>query len=289
MKEFIITFRETLEAAIIVGILYTLYIKTNQHKAIKTLWKAVISSLIASIILAYGLIYLKEAINSSVYEKLFEAILMYLAAGFLFYMMIWMHKNVNIKEKLESQAMESIKTASLTGVFLLVFFSILREGFETVLLLIGSNSSDSFSFLGFFGGIVTAVLLGILIFVQGKRIKLASFFNITSVLLIFFAAGMVAYGTHELEEFLVKSNYIEGDNIARVWDIHKPTATDMSDSSLYTYNESKQLYSHVMHDKGTIGVFLKGLFGYNSNPNYVEFFLWLISLIGGLYYLKKSK
>ena len=62
MKEFIISFRETLEAALIVGILFTLFVKTNQKKAINILWKAVGVGLITSVVLAYLLIYIKEII-----------------------------------------------------------------------------------------------------------------------------------------------------------------------------------------------------------------------------------
>ena len=50
----------------------------------------------------------------------------------------------------------------------------------------------------------------------------------------------------------------------------------------YSYNESKGKYYHVLHDKGSVGVFLKGFFGYNSNPNWIEFILWLGSLLFGL-------
>jgi high-affinity Fe2+/Pb2+ permease len=51
---------------------------------------------------------------------------------------------------------------------------------------------------------------------------------------------------------------------------------------MYSYNAKKGLYTHAFHDKGSIGIFLKGFFGYNSNPNYIEFFLWLSSLFFGL-------
>jgi|TARA_B110000091_G_scaffold58886_1_gene64587 high-affinity iron transporter len=289
MKEFIISFRETLEAALIVGILFTLFVKTNQKKAINILWKAVGVGLITSVVLAYLLIYIKEIINSNEYEKLFEAGLMYLAAGFLFYMILWMNKNINIKQNLESKAIKSLQKASLTGIFLLVFFAIVREGFETALILIGSNQSDTFSFLGFFGGILAALLVGVLIFWRGKKINLKTFFNFTSALLIFFAAGMIAYGTHEIEEFLVKSGNLDEDSVSRVWNILTPISEDKSSSIFYTYNEIKEISYHSLHDKGSIGVFMKGLFGYNSNPNYIEFFLWLISLTGGLYFLKRNK
>ena len=51
---------------------------------------------------------------------------------------------------------------------------------------------------------------------------------------------------------------------------------------LYKYDEAKNVYYHPLHDKGYIGEFAKGFFGYNSNPNYVELAAWLLSLMFGL-------
>ena len=51
---------------------------------------------------------------------------------------------------------------------------------------------------------------------------------------------------------------------------------------LYKFDETKGVYYHPLHDKGYVGEFAKGFFGYNSNPNYVELILWLLSLIFGI-------
>lgn len=284
MQEFIISFRETLEAALIVGIFYTFFTKLDNKKAIRTMWQSVGAAILASILFAFGLNEIKNSLNNSAFEKLFEAILMYLAAGFLIYMIVWMRKNVNIKADIERDAQSSIEKASYVSIFLLVFFSIAREGFETVLFLIGADSMNSFSYIGFFAGIILAIFIGVMIFVQGKRVKLKPFFNFTSVLLIFFAAGMVAYGTHEMEEYLVKTEVLEEASIGRVWDIYHPTAEVPEQTAWYTFNEGKGKYYHLFHDKGGIGVFMKGFFGYNSDPNYIELLLWILTF-GGTFML----
>ena len=72
------------------------------------------------------------------------------------------------------------------------------------------------------------------------------------------------------EEYLEKSGFIQKDEIARPWDILKPTDTKPENGILYKYDEAKDLYYHPLYDKGYIGEFAKGFFGYNSNPNYVE-------------------
>lgn len=288
MTEFIITFRETLEATLIIGILYTFYSKLNALQSIKTIWKATATAVLASGLFAYGLLLMKDLLKNSSYEKLFEAVLMYLAAGFLIYIVLCMKKNIAIKEKLEENVLKSLKYSQLT-VFLLVFFAIVREGFETTLLLISSSQITSFSYIGFFGGILFAITIGFLVFKGGIKIPLKPFFNITSIILLLFAGGMIAYGTHEMEEFLVKTNTIDSQ-IDRVWNILKPTEKTPSNDLLYSFNESKQKYYHIFHDKGTIGVFLKGFFGYNSNPNYLEFFLWVLTLFSSFYFfLRKEK
>jgi len=286
MYEFIITFRETLEAVLIVSIFYTLAIKFNDSKAITTLWKAVIASIIASIGIAFLMLKLTSIFNNSRYEKLTEALLMYLAAGFILYMIFWMQKQV-FRTKTKAEGL--LKTFNYHALFFLLFFAITREGFETALFLIASNNVSSFSYVGFSGGIVLAIGIGYFIVSQGKKLNLKIFFHISSVLLLFFAAAMIAYGTHEMEEFLVKSGHIDANNISRVWDILQPSTTKPARSFLYTYDNSNHLYTHLLHDKGKVGVFLKGFFGYNSNPNFVEFFAWISTVLITFYLWTRSK
>ncbi|MFT5970638.1 MAG: high-affinity iron transporter [Flavobacteriales bacterium] len=293
MNEFLIVFRECLEASLIVGIVYTFLKKMGSSANMKPLWHGLIASILASIVFAIGIQLVRDQMHNSTFEKLFEGILMYLAAGFLIFMIVWMAKNVNIKSKLEAKAESSLenKSSSYWGIFGLIFFAVSREGFETVLFLFGASSTDSFSYFGFFGGLVLAVGVGVLLFRQGKRLPIKQFFNITSFLLIFFAAGMVAYGTHEVEEYFVKNEIIQGDNITRVWDVFHPKAELAVDdnASLYNFNEGKGKYYHIMHDKGSVGVFFKGFFGYNSDPNIAEVLLWLLTVSGTFLYWRKAK
>ena len=312
MNEFIITFRETLEAALIVGIIYTVISRQGLKQEVLQLWYAVATSIVASVLVALSLNNIKESIGNESIEKLVEASLMFITAGLLWYVIFWLSKKVSDREVLEGQTSSAIKTAGW-GVFFLVFFAILREGFETAIFLMGSFSIlGTFSYVGFFSGMVLAILLGYLVVVQGKKVDLTSFFRITTLLLVFFASGMVAYGTHETESFLVKGDHLEWvgledkkledgtiikakDQISRVWNVHIPKKTlDENDNELfYSYNlHGKEKYSHWLHDKGRVGVFLKGFFGYNSNPNWAELILWFFSLVFGLslwrkFYFKK--
>ena len=299
MNEFVITFRETLEAALIVGIIYTLLSKQNLEAQIRQLWIAVVASVFVSVIVALLLNEVKDSIGNASIEKLVEAVFMFITAGLLWYVIFWLAKHVSNRQELEGQTYTAIKSSGY-GIFFLVFFAILREGFETAIFLLGSFSIlGSFSYIGFILGMSLAVLLGYLVVIQGRKLDLTKFFRVTTLLLVFLASGMIAYGTHEAEEFLVKGDHLEWvgikdkNEITRVWNVHVPKEELLpSDSEIfYTSNQGK--YSHLLHDKGRVGVFLKGFFGYNSNPNWLELILWFFSMLIGLnlwrkFYLLKS-
>jgi len=302
MNEFIIVFRESLEACLIVGIIFTLLEKNNLTKEIKQLWLGVVAALIASVIVAVILNNIKQSVGNTSYTALFEAVFMFITAGLLWYVIFWLSKHVSDRNTLEVQAQQAMSTSGW-GVFLVVFFAILREGFETVIFLMGSFSMlGTFSYLGFTMGMVIAVVIGYLIVIQGRRIDLRSFFRATTFLLVLFASGMIAYGSHEAEEFLVKGDHLNWvglenpSQITRVWDVLQPKSEldEMDNRAFYSYDlNGKGKFTHLLHDKGKIGVFLKGFFGYNSNPNWMEFIIWILSLALGLrfwrhFYFQKS-
>ena len=291
MNEFIITFRECLEACLIVGIIYTLLEKNNLKKEIRQLWLGVFSAIAASIVVAISLNSLKESIGNASLHALFEAVSMYITAILLWYVIFWLSKHVSNKSGMETKTKQAAASAGL-GIFLVVFFAILREGFETALFLMGSFSmTGTFSYLGFFGGMIIAILIGYGIVIQGRKINLRLFFQGTTFMLVMFASGMVAYGTHEMEEFVVKGNHLKYVNleskieIIRPWDILKPTKEipGSANEIFYSFNiNGRNKYTHILHDKGRVGVFLKGFLGYNSNPNWPELILWILSLFFGV-------
>ena len=272
MAEFIIVFREVLEASLVVGIIYLLIEKTNQAAHFSKLWYAVFASILASIAVGFMVIQAKNALGNNSTQALFEAVFLYLTAFLIWYVIFWLSKNVSDKKVLEGQALNAMEISSW-GIFFVVFFAILREGFETAIFLISSFSiTGTFSYIGFIAGAALAILIGYLIVTQGRKIDLRGVFKYTTLLLVFLSAGMIAYGTHETEEYLVKSEKIEKSEIYRVWDILEPTQSAETGKIIY----------HPLHDKGSIGLFLKGFFGYNSNPNIPEVILWFLAMLFGL-------
>lgn len=285
MNEFIITFRECLEASLIVGIIFTVLDKKGFNAQKRMLWISVLLSVLASVILGVVLYQLIQNVGDAGQQALLEGVLMYITAGLLAYVIFWMSKNLMSRQQITDQTRTALD-AGKWGLFFLVFFAILREGFETALFLVASTSIDQqFSYVGFFGGIVIAVLIGYAIVIQGKKVPMRKFFSATSLLLVFFCAGMVAYGTHEMHEYFEAREAIKNPGVEekenKVYDIFK-YKTEADSPSAFWYTKEGEKYIHLLHDKGRIGVFLKGLFGYNSDPIWIEVILWFVTLAIGL-------
>ena len=270
MAEFLVVFRETLEAVLIIGILLTYLKKTNQNSLIPRIWQGVGFALSLSILLSILIQYIAGGFSGQS-EKIFEGVIMILAACVLGSMIIWMARNTNIAKELEGQAQSVIQEGegAALGIFILAFIAVFREGIETVLFLYGIMlNQGGLSLLSSIAGAVIACSLGYIIFIQGQKVPLKTFFNVSSILLIFVAAGMMAYGTHELE-----SAEIIADT-GRAWDVNPPRHPDDS--------------YPVLHDKGSIGSILKGLFGWNGDPSYLEVCVWFLSLSGLTVLWKKA-
>ena len=198
MAELIIMFREVLEASLIIGILYTYLKKSNNDKALKMLWSGVGGAIVISIVVSIIFQIVADGFegNSS---KIFEGVIMIIASFVLTTMIIWMAQNKNISDDLKSKAKESLSSGFKYGIFILAFVAVFREGVEIILFLYAIAAKDGISVLPSIVGSLLGLAGGYAIFVQGVKIPLKKFFNVTSVFLIFVAAGMLTYGVHELE------------------------------------------------------------------------------------------
>ena len=198
MAELIIMFREVLEASLIIGILYTYLKKSGNDKALKMLWSGVGGAIVLSIIVSIIFQIVADGFegNSS---KIFEGVVMIIASVVLTTMIIWMAQNKNISEELKSKAKESLTSGFKYGIFTLAFVAVFREGVEIILFLYAIAVKDGVAVFPSIIGSILGLAGGYAIFVQGVKIPLKKFFNVTSVFLIFVAAGMLTYGVHELE------------------------------------------------------------------------------------------
>ncbi len=273
LASFIIVFREVLEAALILGIILSYIQRAGRKDLRNSILLSALAAVGASIIGATLFNRLTDGFSGRA-EELFEGIVMITGAILVTTMIVWMMNESDKVKKLEDKLESSLNSGKITTLLAIVFISIFREGIEVVIFLStltakGSGGLWAGSLLGF----AAATILGLLIFVWGKKVSLSAFFKSTNILLILFAAGMLAYGIHELHEAGIIPPIIE-----HIYDINPAINADGSYPAL--------------HEKGAVGSILKGLFGYNGNPALFEtlaYWVYLIGILAGQLAYKKRK
>src|SRR6266567_2606247 len=193
----VVTLREGVEAALIVGITLVYLAKIGRTDLRRTVYAALVSALLASVAGAVALSYLP------ITEDAFEGWIMLVAAVLVVGMIVFMMRTARkLKGEIESKVSSLAGGGSRWGLFAFVFLMIFREGVETVVILKGVslNSTELMSFLGTLTGVALAVVFGVM-FVKGSvRIDLRRFFRVTTVILFFVATQLVILGLHELSE-----------------------------------------------------------------------------------------
>jgi high-affinity iron transporter len=193
----VVTLREGVEAALIVGITLVYLAKIGRPDLRRTVYAALAAALVASVAGAVVLSYLP--INQ---DKI-EGWVMLIAAVFVVSMVIFMMRTARrLKGEIESKVGSLAGTGSQWGLFAFIFLMVFREGIETVAILAGVslNSTELMSFMGTLLGVGLAVVFGVM-FVKGSvRIDLRKFFRVTTIILFFVAAQLVLSGLHELSE-----------------------------------------------------------------------------------------
>jgi len=254
MTAFVISLREGLEAALIVGILLGALKQLGRPQLGRAVWLGVASALIVSLLGAAGLIVAGIELEGRA-EEIFEGVTLLLAAAFLTTMILWMHRQAGtLRATLTAQAKQAAAAPHRWALFGVAFFAVVREGLELTLLLVATSLQSSALAVtrGALPGLTVAVLLGVLIHHGVLRLNLRLFFTVTNLLLLLFAAGMVGLGIHELVEAGVL-----------------PAIVD----PLYDINV-------FFSDRSVTGELLRGLFGFNGNPALSETIGYLGYLIG---------
>ncbi|NJE07747.1 ferrous iron transporter [Thermococcus sp. M39] len=262
---FLITFREALEAAIIVAIIIAYLKRTKREEQIKSVWAGLGLSILVSF--AFGVTILK--IYGGLEEKeLFEGLASYLAVIVLTSMIYWMAtKGANIKEEIESKVSQAINPLALTAFTFIVVF---REGLETVLFLTPFATQDlGGTLLGLILGLAGALSLAYLIYGIGMKINLRTFFYYSSILLIFVAAGLLGYGTHELIEFA------EEEGISLGW--FAQTAYDLGIPK-----------DSIWYHKGAVGSIFAVLFGYSTKMEWGRLILQFGYMVFALHLMMRA-
>jgi high-affinity iron transporter len=197
LQAFIVTLREGVEAALIVGITLAYLTKIGRSDLRKSVFAALGAAFLGSI----GAAVLVSRLQLN--QDIVEGWVMLAAAFFVITMIIFMMRTgKKMKGEIEGKLQSLASQSSRIGVFLFVFLMVMREGVETVLILsaVSLNSTELLSFLGTLLGVLAAIAFGVM-FVKGSiRINLQKFFRVTTVILWFVAAQLIISGLHELSE-----------------------------------------------------------------------------------------
>jgi high-affinity iron transporter len=257
---FLIMLREGLEAALIVGIILAYLARTGNRDKAGAVWAGTALSAALSLIAGAAIFVTAGGIEGRA-EELFEGTAMLTAAAVLTYMIFWMRRQaINIRAHLQAQVQTALDTGSVVALGTLAFVAVGREGVETALFMFAAvrAATPLAATAGGLLGLAAAVALGYLLYRGTYRLNLRAFFNVTSMLLLLFAAGLLAHGIHEFTEAGLLPAVVNP-----VWDMNG-----------------------VLSETSTLGSFLKALFGYNGNPSLVEalaYFAYL-GVIGWAYF-----
>ncbi len=254
----LITLREGLEAALIVGIVLG-YLRRIEHRSGRRyVWLGVFGASVISVAAAAVIQSIGLELDGRA-EELFEGTTMILAVAVLTWMIFWMrYQGRLIKSSLEHDVQAAVDSGRNRGLVAVAFIAVLREGIETALFLSAATFADGGqgTLAGAVGGLAVALAIGYLVYATTTRLNVRVFFNVTSVLLLLFAAGLLAHGVHEFQEAGVLPTLN-----AELWDTN-----------------------HLLNEQSPTGEFLKALFGYNGNPSFEEVaayvIYWVAALLG---------
>ena len=196
---FVITLREGVEAALIVGIIAAFLVKEGRRDAMRQMWTGVAIAVALCVAVGVGLEVVGQQLPQKEQEGL-ETVIGLIAVGAVTYMIVWMRRHARgIKAQLEGEAASALATGSTMALVAMAFLAVLREGFETSVFLLAAfqDSTDTTAAgAGAILGLVAAIAIGLGLYRGGVRINLTRFFRFTGIVLVFVAAGLLASAAH---------------------------------------------------------------------------------------------
>lgn len=295
LPTFVITLREGVEAALVVGIVLALLKKANQSRLNPWVYAGVIFGILISTLI--GLLFsfvIKTlgAINpqyTSVVEPMLEGVFGIIAIAMLSWMLLWMTKQA----KLIKAEVEGAVTAALTqnshagwGIFGLILIAVVREGFETVLFIAANFQQGLAPALGAMSGLLAATAMGILLFKLGVKINIRQFFQVMGLLLVLIVAGLVVSSLKHFDQGLA--------NLA--------LSSRAAESLCFYYAHFTKIHSCILGpmvwnthgmlpDQQFPGIILKSLFGYREHLYLVQAVAYIVfvSTVGLFYFRSLSE
>lgn len=255
LANYLIGLREGLEAALVVGILVAYLIRSGHRSALRPLWGGVALAVLVSLVAGALLTFTSRAMSFKA-QEMFGGFMSVGAVAFVTWMIFWMRRTArSFKGELQGR-MGTALTVGTGALALTAFIAVGREGLETALFIwtaVQATGSSYSPVLGASLGLVTAVGLGYLVYRGSVHLDLGKFFRYTGAGLVVVAAGVLAYGMHDLQEA----------GLLQRWGM-----------------------SHVVFDATGIlppaswwGSLFKGMFSISAVPSRLELGVWLAYVI----------
>ena len=264
LANFLIALREGVEASLIVGVIVAYLVKVGRRDLLGKVWIGVI--LAAAIPLTAGAIMTWGPYTLSFQaQEILGGTLSLVAVAMVTWMILWMSSNSRqFARKLREDTAAQLASGSEWGVVWIAFIAVVREGIETALFVwatIKSSAENAIAApaLGVVTGLVVAVIIGWLIYTGAARINLSIFFNITGLLLIFVAAGIVSYGIGDLQE----ASVIPG------WGTPIYDITAYLDGSVYSWLTTSSWWWTL----------LEAMFNANASPTHLQLIGWVLYIV----------
>jgi high-affinity iron transporter len=251
---FLITLREGLEISLVLAIMLAYLAKTGRSNLFRPV--AIGSAAAVGLCIVAGIIFhvvVGEFTGKP--EQAIEGSIAIVAAAVLTWMIFWMRKHARSMAGTLHQSLDTAAGKSAMAVGFVGFAAVAREGFETVLFLLGAETGTSSGAAVVVGGLIglaVSSVLGVLVYRSGSRINLRKFFTVTGGLLIVFAAGLFAKAVHEFRELFG----VEGALAKPLWNI---TSGPLA--------------------KGTFHDFIAGLFGWAPDPERIRVAAYVLYLV----------
>ena len=262
-SSFLITLREGLEASLILAILLTYLKKTDRWADARFVWAGTAAAIGICLVAGVAIFIALDGLNGKV-EYAVEGVIALLATAVLTHMIFWMRSHARTLGK---ELRDKVDASVGSALAIIAFVAVLREGLETVLFLLSAETataSGSDVVVGGLIGLALSVVIGFGVYRSGNRLNLRTFFNVTAVLLLLFAAGLAGKAVHELRLLI---SWEAGWLVSSAWTL---------ESGLFA--------------TGTFYDFMRGLFGWHKNPENIRvlaYFAYLIPVL--LVYLRGSQ
>ncbi len=208
---FVIFLREGIEASMIVAILLSYLDRINQRERFRDVYLGVIAAFVLIVVGGVGAYFLIKQYDGSKVQTYFETTTYIIAAGFLTWMTFWMHKHARTMAKeLQERSDVALTKGTRLGLGVLSFQAVGREGLETMVFTLAivfaserqaqTPVHGNLLLVGAALGLGVALLLAFLMYRLGTKVNLKIFFRVLGIVLMFFAAGLLADAVENLQQ-----------------------------------------------------------------------------------------